>query len=167
MQEANRIEGLFKRHMKTVYKLCYSYFGNAAEAEDATQQVFMKLVDKPRDFNGEAHERAWLIVCAQNLCKDILKSATYTRRADLPENLEEVGGTQAAPEDVLIGEENEMRAAVLALPELYRECIYLYYYEGYSTAEIATLCNVASSTVRNRLADARAALKESLGGEQA
>lgn len=167
MQEASRIEVLFKRHMKTVYKLCYSYFGNAAEAEDATQQVFMKLVEKPRDFNGEAHERAWLIVCAQNLCKDTLKSAAYARRASLPENLEEVGGTEAAPEEALVDEENDVRAAVLALPELHRECIYLYYYEGYSTAEIATLCGAPPSTVRNRLADARAMLKKSLGGEQA
>ena len=54
----------------------------------------------------------------------------------------------------------------LALPEMYRECIYLYYYEGYSTAEIATLCGAPASTVRNRLADARKLLKVALGGEQ-
>ena len=141
-----------------MYKVCYSYLGNAADAEDATQQVFMKLVAQPRDFSSVDHERAWLIVCAKNLCKDILKSAAYTRRADMPEDV--VDPRAHADTD-------ETLDAVLALPEVYRECIYLYYYEGYSTAEIATITASPASTVRNRLADARKILKAALGGEQA
>lgn len=167
MQQGTSIEDIFSRHVGTVYRVCYSYLANAAEAEDATQQVFMKLVDKPRDFSGEAHERAWLIVCAQNLCKDVLKSAAYTRRASMPEDEDVLVGIEESPEAALVGEENEVRAAVFALPEVYREYIFLYYYEGYSTAEIATLCGAPPSTVRNRLADARKILKEKLGGEQA
>ncbi|MBQ9021394.1 MAG: RNA polymerase sigma factor [Eggerthellaceae bacterium] len=144
--------------MKTVYRVCYSFLGNAPDAEDATQQVFMKLVDSPRSFASEGHERAWLIVCAQNLCKDILKSASRTRRADMPDDLLD---TRASAEG------DGVLEAVLALPDIYKECIYLYYYEGYSTAEIATLTGAPPSTVRNRMADARKLLKEALGGEQA
>ena len=158
MQQSTNIEAIFNRHMKTVYKLCYSYLGNAADAEDATQQVFMKLVDKPRAFSGEEHERAWLIVCAQNLCKDVLKSAARTRRAEMPTDVADP--SQRAETD-------ETLEAVLALPDVYRECIYLYYYEGYSTADIAAMCGAPPSTVRNRLADARKMLKTALGGEQA
>ena len=158
MQNSTSIEAIFNRHVNTVYKVCYSYFGNAPDAEDATQQVFMKLVDKPRSFNGEEHERAWLIVCAQNLCKDVLKSASRTRRADMPEDVED---TQQHAET------DETLEAVLALPDIYRECIYLYYYEGYSTAEIAAMCGAPPSTIRNRMADARKMLKTALGGEQA
>ena len=157
MQEHTSIEGIFNRHMKTVYKVCYSFLGNAADAEDATQQVFMKLVDKPRAFTDEDHERAWLIVCARNLCKDVLKSAARTRRADMPEDVVDASA-KAEGDDLL--------QAVLALPEMYRECIYLHYYEGYSTAEIATMCDAPPSTVRNRLADGRAMLKKALGGER-
>ena len=158
MQESTSIEAIFTRHVSTVYKVCYSFLGNAADAEDATQQVFMKLVDNPRDFTGEEHERAWLIVCAQNLCKDVLKSAARTRRADMPEDVEDT--SQRAETD-------ETLEAVLALPDIYRECIYLYYYEGYSTAEIAKMCDAPPSTIRNRMADARKMLKTALGGEQA
>lgn len=158
MPNSTNIEAIFNRHMKTVYKVCYSYLGNAADAEDATQQVFMKLLDAPRSFSGEGHERAWLIVCAQNYCKDVLKSAARTRRADMPEDVADVH----AHADV-----DETLDVVLALPEIYRECIYLYYYEGYSTAEIATICGAPASTIRNRLADARKMLKVALGGEQA
>ena len=157
MQESTSIEAIFNRHVKTVYRVCYSYLGNAADAEDATQQVFMKLVDKPRTFSGADHERAWLIVCAKNLCKDVLKSAARTTRADMPEEVVDASASV---------HENELLELVMALPEIYRECVYLYYYEGYSTAEIAALCGAPASTVRNRLADARKIMRDVLGGEQ-
>lgn len=115
------IAALFRRHAKMVYRLCYSFLGNAADAEDATQSVFMKLVNRPRHFNDEEHEKAWLIVCAQE--------------------------------------------AVLALPEKYKTCVYLFYYEGYRTAEIAAMTGVPASTVRSHLSEARSLLKDLLGGE--
>ena len=79
MDDTFDIEGIFRRHFKTVWRLCYSYLGSSADAEDATQAVFMKLLDKPRSFESEGHEKAWLIVCASNWCKDLLKSAGRTR----------------------------------------------------------------------------------------
>ena len=78
---------MFRRHAKTVYRLCFSFLGDAADAEDATQCVFMKLIDRPRTFNDAEREKAWLIVCAQNHCRDVLKSARRTLRADLPEDV--------------------------------------------------------------------------------
>lgn len=156
MENELDIEGIFKRHGSTVYKVCYTFFGNVSDAEDATQQVFCKLIDKPVAFADEEHEKAWLIVCARNLCKDILKSAARTRRADMPDDM---------PDETQRAEVSDVLAAVLALPETYRECIYLYYYEGYSTAEIANIAAVAPSTIRNRLADARALLRTALGDD--
>ena len=120
-----------------MYRLCYSFLGSAADAEDATQSVFMKLIDRPRRFNDPEHEKAWLIVCAQNHCRD-------ERRAQRDETLD----------------------AVLALPEKYKTCVYLFYYEGYRTAEIAALTGVPASTVRSHLSEARALLKTMLGGER-
>ena len=151
------IEALFRRHFSAVYRLCYSYLGSAADAEDAAQSVFMKLVDHPRAFADEGHERAWLIVCASNYCKDVLKSAHRTRVVALPEY-----------EDARMGKSDEVDEtidAVLRLPSKYKDCVYLYYYEGYKTAEIAKMLGIPASTVRNRLRDARAVLRESLGGD--
>ena len=149
------IAALFRRHAKMVYRLCYSFLGNAADAEDATQSVFMKLVNRPRRFNDEEHEKAWLIVCAQNQCRDELKSAQRTRRAALPDNLVD----ERAPE------RDDTLEAVLALPEKYKTCVYLFYYEGYRTAEIAAMTGVPASTVRSPLSEARSLLKDLLGGE--
>ena len=155
MAELGDIEGIFNRHMKTVYRLCYSYFGNAADAEDATQSVFMKLVDRPRDFNDEEHERAWLLVTAANHCKDVLKSAARKRVVDMPDEL-----ADSSPQP---GEGGDLLQAVLALPDKYKDCVYLHYYEGYSTDEIASMTDTPPSTVRNRLSDARALPRKALG----
>ena len=148
------IAGVFSRHAKTVYRLCYSYFGSPHDAEDATQAVFMKLVDKPRAFEDAEHEKAWLLVVAANHCKDVLKSAQRTRAADMPDDVEDRNAT---------GGKSDVLQAVLGLPAHLKDCVYLHYYEGYKTDEIARMTDTPPSTVRNRLRDARALLKAELG----
>lgn len=157
MGEMCDIEQLFRRHAQTVYRVCYSFMGSAADAEDATQATFMKLVDHPRVFESEQHEKAWLIVCASNLCRDLLKSAARTRVVAMPER-EPADPRGSEPIDSTLD-------AVLRLPEKYKDVVYLHYYEGYKTAEIAEMLGEKASTVRNRLRDARGLLKKMLGGE--
>ena len=139
--------------MKSVYRLCYSYLGSAADAEDATQATFMKLVDKPRTFKDHEHEKAWLLACAANVCKDELKSARRKRAGDMPADIVD-------PQSH--AESSNVLDAVLALPEQYKDCVYLHYYEGYKTDEIASMTNTPPSTIRNRLSEARKLLKASL-----
>ena len=147
------IAGIFSRHAKTVYRLCYSYLASPQDAEDATQAVFMKLVTKPRDFEDAGHEKAWLLVVAANHCKDVLKSAERARAAEMPADVADLGAT---------AETSDVMEAVLALPPQYKDCVYLHYYEGYKTDEIAKMTETPPSTVRNRLRDARAMLKRAL-----
>lgn len=152
----NDIEGIFQRHVRSVYRLCYSYFGNAADAEDAVQTAYLKLLDHPRAFADEEHEKAWLLKVAGNVCKDELKSARRAHAADMPADVADAG-TTSGPSDVL--------AAVLALPAVYKDCVYLHYYEGYKTDEIAALTDTPPSTIRNRLSDARKLLRAAMEGE--
>ena len=152
------IADVFSRHVKMVYRLCYSYLGSPHDAEDATQAVFMKLVAKPRGFESAAHEKAWLLRVAANHCKDVLKSAARTRSAEMPPDIADATAP-ASRSDVL--------EAVLALPPQYKDCVYLHYYEGYKTDEIARMTDTPPSTVRNRLRDARALLKKALQPEAA
>ena len=149
------IEAVFRRHVKAVYRLCYSYFGNAADAEDAVQATFMKLVASPREFNDEEHEKAWLLACAANVCKDELKSARRKRAGEMPVDVPD-GSAQAEVEP------NDVLEAVLALPEQYKDCVYLHYYEGYKIVEIAEMTDTPSSTIRNRLSDARKLLRSAM-----
>ena len=152
-ERTHDIAGIFARHVKTVYRLCYSYLGTPHDAEDATQAVFMKLVDKPKSFEDAEHEKAWLLVVASNYCRDVLKSAHRTRAAEMPDDVEDP--------DASVGQSDVLQA-VLALPEQYKDCVYLHYYEGYKTDEIARMSDTPPSTIRNRLRDARALLKKAL-----
>ena len=154
------IEQVFKRNAQAVYRVCYSFMGDAADAEDATQTTFMRLIDHPREFNDENHERAWLITVASNVCRDIHKSAARTRVDGLPEGVE--FADESAAVDETAGE-SEVLEAVLRLPEKYKDVVYLHYYEGLPTDEIARLTGSPPSTVRNRLRDARGLLKTMLG----
>ena len=159
--ERNGIEGIFRRHVKSVYRICYSYLGNPADAEDATQSVFMKLVDEPRSFNDTDHEKAWLLRVAANHCKDVLKSAARTRVGSLSDNGQTRAEADVADPNAQV-ETSDVLQAVLALPAMYKDCVYLHYYEGYKTDEIAHITEANPSTVRNRLADARKMLKDAL-----
>lgn len=149
-------EALYERHWKYVYRLCYTYMKNAEEAEDCTEDVFVKVLNSEVTFTDETHERKWLTVTAINLCKDKLKSARHRSvdyLADVPE--------PSAEDPDSIGK-NEVLYAVMKLPEKYREVVRLYYYDGYQTDEIAKMLHAPPSTVRNRLRDARVRLKNIL-----
>jgi len=144
---------MYSRHVDTVYRVCYTYLHNAAETEDAVQNVFIKLLAKPVAFESEEHEKAWLIRVAANHCKDILKSA-WSRRTGIDE-ITEPAVVDAEPDETL--------KEVMKLSENLRICVYLYYYEGYDTAEIAEMLDRPHSTVRNYLSDARRQLRVVLG----
>jgi RNA polymerase sigma-70 factor (ECF subfamily) len=145
---------LYQRHVDTVYRVCYAFMRNAADTEDAVQNVFIKLLTKPQKFKSAEHEKAWLIRVASNYCKDVLKSG-WSKRTDL-DSIAEPMVEDAEPDETL--------AVVMSLPQTQRVCVYLYYYEGYNAAEIAEIINRPHSTVRNYLSEARASLRKRLGG---
>ncbi|MDR3309920.1 MAG: RNA polymerase sigma factor [Oscillospiraceae bacterium] len=144
---------IYRRRADMVYRVCYSYLRSPYDAEDAAADTFVNLMRYRPQFQSEEHEKAWLIRAAINISKNMLKRSS---RRDLP--LGEFETLASPPEP-----SNEVLGAVLALPEKYRIVIYLHYYEGYKTAEIAKLLRCPDSTVRNRLSDARQILKLKLG----
>ena len=150
------IEGIFNRHADTVYRVCMTYLRVPADAEDITQQVFTKLAEHPRAFVDVEHEKAWLITCAANAGKDVSKRAGRPRAAKMPSDVED---THAQRDETL--------EAVLALKDPPRICVYLFYYEGYTSDEIAKILDANASTVRNWLAQGREQLKGILKGETA
>jgi RNA polymerase sigma-70 factor (ECF subfamily) len=148
------IAAIYERHSKTVYRVCYAYMKNPADTEDAVQETFFRLIRSQPKLENQEHEKAWLIRTASNICKNELKQK---RRKDT--SLDEQTDL-AAPET---HQSSEIMEAVTALPEKYKTVIYLYYYEGYQTAEIAQILKKPYSTIRNHLREARLLLKERLG----
>ena len=150
------ITEIYHRQIDTVYRVCYSFMKNKPEAEDMAQETFLRLIASGKTFENERHEKAWLIVTASNLCKDQLKRL-YRREEDLNDHADLAA--DQGPGD------NPVLEAILSLPRDYKAAVYLYYYEGYSTAEIARFLHCPQPTVRTRLARARKQLKFMLGGD--
>ncbi len=148
------IADIYGRHADTVYRVCMLFFhGSAPDAEDAAQATFLKLMKDATRFSSAEHERAWLIVTASNVCKNVLASG-WKKRVDMDE---EALLTQQAPFDA-----DETLASVMALPDRYKTAIYMYYYEGYSCREIAASMGKREQSVWGYLHAGRKLLKGTL-----
>lgn len=151
---SEEITQLYNDYVDMVYRICFMLLKNPADAEDAVQAVFIKVIEKNVVFESKEHEKAWFIVAAKNHCKNQLKhwwqktiSFEYERH-------------EGAQED----ERSELLDLVLQLPEKFKLPIYLYYYEGYNSDEIAKILDLNPSTLRSRLKKGRELLREKVGG---
>lgn len=79
----NYIQYIIEKHSDTIFRISYSYMKSISEAEDITQEVFIKLLEKKPSFESDEQEKAWLIRVTINLCKDRLKSSWFKRRVPL------------------------------------------------------------------------------------
>lgn len=156
-KDASDAASFVQRYAQMILRLCFTYSLGRADAEDVCQNVFLKLLQCDRRFADEGETRAFIIRMTINECKDALKSGWRRRTVPLDELIErEAPGLPAQDSGVL--------AAVQRLPLKYREAVYLYYYEGYNTEEIAALAGVKPAAVRQRLARAREKLRKELEG---
>lgn len=153
-QEAEELVG---RWADTVLRVGYTWTGNLQDAQDVSQTVLLKLLTSPRRFDTEERERAWVLRVAVNCCKDLRKSAWFRRRAPL-----ESAGEAAVELPEL--EDSPVLRAVQALPEKYRQAVYLRYYEEYEVEEIAALMGCGAPQVSTYLYRGRQKLKTMLGG---
>ena len=129
------------------------YLGRHADAEDVTQEVFVRLLSRAPVFSDGEHEKRWLLRVTANLCRDQLRGFWRRRGTGLEDTL------PAAPP-----QEREALAAVMALPERYKLPIHLHYYEGYSVAEVGEILKLGQSAVKMRLKRGREMLKLELEG---
>lgn len=148
------LEILVNKYADMVLRLALTHLGNLADAQDVCQEVYIKLFKHQRPFNDAEHEKAWIIRVTINTCKDVISSPWkkwFSPVEEIPLPIEHT-------------ESMEVVSFVLKLPRKYRMVIYLYYYEGYKTAEIAELLNLKENTVRTQLKRAKELLKEKIMG---
>ena len=148
------VEAIVKRNENKIFRIALTMMGNKAEAEDIVQDVFVKLVEKSPTFNSQDHETAWLIRVAVNLCKSRFRSHWWKKTVPLLDSY-----------PAQTSHHHDLVEAVLNLPQKYRIVTHLFYYEGYSTKEIAELTEQKESTVRAQLTRARQMLRDVLKGE--
>ena len=141
-----------QKYGNQILRFSYSYVHNMEDAEDILQETMIRLVQKAPEFESEVHEKAWLFQVAGNLSKNRITYNAIRKTDELA--------------DELVAEKREdlsfVWEAVKKLPAHQREIIHLFYYEGYSTAEIGTILKQKETTVRSDLHRGREKLKEIL-----
>ena len=154
---------LVDKYERPIYNLAYRMTGNATDAADVTQEIFIHLHRKLHSFRGDAAFSTWFYRLATNCCKDWLRKESRRAPAvEIDETLLSDGGTGPGQ----IYEQKELReqvqSAILALPDDQRIAIILHDLQGYNYEAIATITGVPIGTVKSRLSRARLKLAEML-----
>ncbi|MBQ3416875.1 MAG: sigma-70 family RNA polymerase sigma factor [Ruminococcus sp.] len=150
----SEFESYARRYSDTIFRVALNILKNKEDSEDALQNTLIRFYKSSHKLSGEEHIKAWLIRVAQNEAKRIFRK---NRRCDTSSLGEWVG--EAFSDDL---EKKELFLSLMSLDEKYSTALYLHYYEGYKTEEIAKMTSASPSTVRSRLSRGRELLKNLL-----
>lgn len=153
------IEKLVETYSDMVMRIAYQYSFNKADSEDIVQEVFIRLIKNIKNLGQNAdYIKAWIIRVTINVSKDYNKNSWYKKVKPIYDKESDFNFET---------EELEILKELSKLKPIYRNIIYLYYYEGYKIKEIAKILNLKENTVSSNLIRARNKLKGMLeeGGE--
>ncbi|KWT91588.1 RNA polymerase sigma factor [Candidatus Magnetominusculus xianensis] len=169
--DSDAFDRLVLMYKDKIYNLCYRFLGVHAEAEDAAQDVFMKVYTSINQFKFQASFSTWLYRIAVNTCKNRLKSYTWRnffsfKAGITDEELPEITDSRPLP-DMQMEKAQLTRAvekAIAALPVAQRLVVVLRDIEGLSYEEISTITGFNPGTVKSKISRARQALRDKLQG---
>jgi RNA polymerase sigma-70 factor (ECF subfamily) len=157
--EMGALQEAYERHGKRVQRLCLRLLGRRADAEDATQEVFLKLLERARSFDGRARFSTWLHRLTVNLCLHRMERERLRLARALPDEGGLPDSSGSPLESLSRTEAREALERLLArLTPEHRSVLVLRELEGLSYQEIAEALAVPEGTVMSRLSRARAEL---------
>ncbi len=148
--EKERFANLVVIYQHNMYRLALGILRNKQDAEDALSETIVRAYEKRGILRDENKFKAWIMTILVNVSKNMLKRNS---RLQLMEDV-------SAMEEAIQENQNDVWSCVMELGELHRRIIILFYYEGFSTKEIAKIMKVPEGTVKSRLSRARQQLKE-------
>lgn len=147
---------LVQTYQTPLLHIAYMILHDAALAEDAVQETFIKAYQALPGYRGESSEKTWLMRIAINTCRDMRRSRWF-RFVDRRVTPDLIPNAFAA---MPINEEHESLAqAILHLSDEHKEIILLYYYQNFTVTELAQILSIAPSSVSHRLKKAREKLR--------
>jgi RNA polymerase sigma-70 factor, ECF subfamily len=154
---------LLNRYERRVYSFAYSMCGNAADAEDLTQEVFVQVYRSLPSFRGDSQFSTWLYRVAMNVCLQQRRRKSLDQ-APLDDVLELAGPAGTEPEhQVMRGElQEQVRSAIDRLPEKQREVVVMHETLGLTYQEIAETLAIPVGTVKSRMGAAFTTLRRLL-----
>ncbi len=155
------IEKYVRLYHTMLYRMAFSYLRSSADAEDVCQESFIRLLNFPGDFPTDEDCKRWLIRVAVNLSKNLLKyRCTHGEPMEYPDASDSISAAPAKPTA-----ESELLPLIKSLPPEYSTVVHLFYYEDYSTREIAQILDISVTAVTSRLSRGRRRLKQLLTEE--
>ncbi len=161
--DAEAFAQLVSRWQQPIRNLCTRMTGDSHRAEDLTQEAFVRLYARRGDYEVSAKFSTYVWRIALNLCYDDLRRQQRRAETSLESEegeklirLEEVAAPNEAPIVALEAAEraNEVKTALMQLPEVYRSVVVLRHYENLKFREIADVLNIPEGTVKSRMAEA-------------
>ncbi|KGR91895.1 hypothetical protein CD30_03030 [Ureibacillus massiliensis 4400831 = CIP 108448 = CCUG 49529] len=143
-----RVHEIVQTYSDTLIRIAVQQTKNMSEAEDIVQEVYMTLMKQKKPFDNESHLKAWLIKVTFNKCKDYFKSSRVRKTVSITDEM-----------TFIAKEEQSVLPEIFELVQEDRVIVYLHYYEGYTTAEIANLLEMKVNTVGSKLRRVRMKLK--------
>ncbi|MCH5303654.1 MAG: RNA polymerase sigma factor [Ruminococcus sp.] len=154
-KKQEKFERIYSQYKDNVLKISYMYLKDYQLAEDATQETFCRVLSKIGTLKDETKDKAWVSKIAVNVCRDILK---HKSRREIPA----VDITLKENSNPDIDSKLSVTEAIRTLPQELRECVILFYYQGFTHREIAEILNVPDTTVAYRLRKGKEQLRNLL-----
>ena len=163
-------EALYRDHYRRVFGLCRRLLGRTAQAEDATQEVFVRAYRALDRYDSHQPFAAWILSIASNHCVDLLRTRARDGQlfGDVDVEIGDLESSAQAPLDTLVDAERaaEIQAAIAALPDKYRLPIVLAYYNESSYDDIAHTLGIDRNHAGVLLLRAKQMLRRSLASAQ-
>ena len=158
---------IYDRYSGRIYNFAFRFLKNSEAAEDATQEVFVKMLKHANQFHGDAKLSTWLFSITANWCRDYLRKADNKSKESDDVLLTLPTPSELAPDRNLERRQTEQRVrrALESLTAEQREAILLSRYQGLSYAEIAQIAGCSEGAVQTRVFRAMETLKKTLLGE--
>ncbi|MBR1865169.1 MAG: RNA polymerase sigma factor [Lachnospiraceae bacterium] len=148
-----------------VYRIAFNYLKVREDAEDVYQNVFLKLYRNAKKYKDEEHVKRWLIRVTLNECHSLWRLPWMQRRSfveDISKTIERKQIGKMAQQNALNDYEESVRDMLSKIPPKYGMVLYLYYYEEYSTKEIAGILKRKESTISSQMKRGKELLKRKL-----
>jgi RNA polymerase sigma-70 factor, ECF subfamily len=154
------LEETYHLYGNRVFRVCFGILGRLADAEDATQEVFLRAFEQAGKFSGGSRYSTWLLRLAANHTLNIVKAAGRRNRLSAPLR-EDAISDLPSPDDHAIGNErrDEVARLLQELPLEQRQVIVLREMEGLSYSELAQVLEVPVGTITSRLIRGRDRLR--------
>jgi RNA polymerase sigma-70 factor (ECF subfamily) len=158
---------IYDRYSGRIYNFAFRFLKNSEAAEDATQEVFVKMLKHANQFHGDAKLSTWLFSITANWCRDYLRKADNKSKESDDVLISLPAPSELAPDRNLERRESERRVqrALQSLTAEQREAILLSRYQGLSYAEIAQIAGCSEGAVKTRVFRAMETLKKILTGD--